>query len=226
MPPLRTIQRKCIETRSGCSRGRNREDEALWYGRAIVGLRDLWKTGRRRHHVLRDFVATVAANGQCSPHAVGRWRTQLERVLLTAQADTYSSRAAERVAAEPPLLLAELSVYSSVWWCLLCDSHVKVRLTETETETEKEKDKEKPKENEKEKEKDEEMNIGHTAVLFFLNSADFASPGSTWSFLVTASTWLHWAPLDPLGPTYPENARIRSSEKRVFNVASCEVHFL
>ena len=61
--------------------------------------------------LLRDLETTAAANGQCSPHAVGRWRTQLVRVLLTAQADTYlralGSRAAERPAAEPPLLLAE-----------------------------------------------------------------------------------------------------------------------
>ena len=61
--------------------------------------------------LLRDLVTTAAANGQCSPHAVGRWRTQLERVLLTAQADTYlralGSRTAERPVAEPPLLLAE-----------------------------------------------------------------------------------------------------------------------
>ena len=61
--------------------------------------------------LLRDLVATAAANGQCSPHAVGRWRTQLERVLLTAQADTYlralGCRVAERRAVEPLLLLAE-----------------------------------------------------------------------------------------------------------------------
>ena len=41
--------------------------------------------------LLRDLVATAAANGRCSPHAVGRWRTQLERVLLTAQADILAS---------------------------------------------------------------------------------------------------------------------------------------
>ena len=61
--------------------------------------------------LLRDLVTTAAANGQCSPHAVGRWRTQLKRVLLTAQADTYlralGTRAAERPAAEHPLRLAE-----------------------------------------------------------------------------------------------------------------------
>ena len=34
--------------------------------------------------LLRDLVATAAANCQCTPRAVGRWRTQLERVLLTA----------------------------------------------------------------------------------------------------------------------------------------------
>ena len=65
---------------------------------------------------------------------------QLERVPLTAQADTFlralGSTAAERPAAEPPLLLAEWGVCSSVWRCLQCDPHVKVRLTVTETETE------------------------------------------------------------------------------------------
>ena len=68
----------------------------------------------------RDLVTMAAANGQCSPHAVGLWRTQLERVLLTAQADTYlralGSRVAERPAAEPPLVMAECSVHS---FCLL-----------------------------------------------------------------------------------------------------------
>ena len=63
-----------------------------------------------RAKLLRDLVTSAAANGQCSPHAVGRWRTQLERVLLTAQSDTYlralGCRVAERHAAEPPLLLA------------------------------------------------------------------------------------------------------------------------
>ena len=61
--------------------------------------------------LLHDLATTAAANGQCSPHVVGRWRTQLERVLLTAHGDTYlralGSGVAERPAAEPPLLLAE-----------------------------------------------------------------------------------------------------------------------
>ena len=35
----------------GCSCWGSAENEALWYGRAIVGLRDLWKTGRRGHQV-------------------------------------------------------------------------------------------------------------------------------------------------------------------------------
>ena len=90
--------------------------------------------------LLRDLVTTAAAaDVQCSPHAVGRWRTQLERVLLIAQVDAYlralGSRTAERPAAEPPLLLAEERVYSSVWRCMHCDSHVKVRLTEMEAHT-------------------------------------------------------------------------------------------
>ena len=36
--------------------------------------------------VLGDLVTAAAANGNCSPHAVGRWRTQWERVLLSAEA--------------------------------------------------------------------------------------------------------------------------------------------
>ena len=69
------------------------------------------RLGGEGNKLLCDLVTMAAAKGQCSPHAVGRWRTQLERVLLTAQADTYlralGSRVAERPAAEPPLLLAE-----------------------------------------------------------------------------------------------------------------------
>ena len=82
--------------------------------------------------LLRDLVTTVAANRQCRPHAVGRWMTQLERVLLTA----LGSRVAERPAAEPPLLLAEWSVYRCAWRCLHGDSHMKLRLTGLKTKTE------------------------------------------------------------------------------------------
>ena len=58
------------------------------YGMAVRAL--VFKTyGIEGTKLLRDLVTTAAANGQCSPHAVGRWRTQLERVLLTAQAGTY-----------------------------------------------------------------------------------------------------------------------------------------
>ena len=90
------------------------------YGTAVRSLvyETYGRLGGEGAKLLRDLVTTAAANGQCSPHAVGRWRTQLERVLLTAQADTclraLGSRVAERPA-EPPLLLAEWSVYSSVW---------------------------------------------------------------------------------------------------------------
>ena len=47
----RTSQRKCVETRGGCSCWRSGESEVLRYGRAIVGLRGLWKTWRRRGQV-------------------------------------------------------------------------------------------------------------------------------------------------------------------------------
>ena len=78
------------------------------YGMAVGAL--VFETygglGSEGTKLLRDLVTTAAANGQCSPHAVGR--TQLERVLLTAQAGTnlraLGSRVAERPAAEPPVL--------------------------------------------------------------------------------------------------------------------------
>ena len=73
------------------------------YGMAVRAL--VFETyGIEGTKLLRDLVTTAAANGQCSPHAVGRWSTQLERVLLTAQAGTYLRALGT---AEPPLLLAE-----------------------------------------------------------------------------------------------------------------------
>ena len=83
------------------------------YGTAVRALvfETYGRLGGEGTKLLSDLVTTAAANGQYSPHAVGRWRTQLERVLLTAQTDTYlravGSRVAERPAAEHPLRLAE-----------------------------------------------------------------------------------------------------------------------
>ena len=105
------------------------------YGTAVRPLvfETCGRLGGEGTKLLRDLV-TTAANGQCSPRAVGRWRILLERVLLTAQADTYlralGSRAAERPAAEHPLRLAESCVHFSDWRCFHCDCHVKVRLAE------------------------------------------------------------------------------------------------
>ena len=107
----RTLQRKCVETKVAAVAGE--AEKTKRYGMAVRSLvfETYGRLGGEGTKLLRDLVTTVAANGQCSPHAVGRWRTQLERVLLTAQADTYlralGSRVAERPAAEPPLLLAE-----------------------------------------------------------------------------------------------------------------------
>ena len=55
------------------------------YGTAVRALvfETYGRLGGEGTKLLRDLVTTAAANGQCSPHAVGRWRTQLERVLLT-----------------------------------------------------------------------------------------------------------------------------------------------
>ena len=49
--------------------------------------------------LLEDLVATAAANGNRSPHAVVRWRTQQERVLLSAKADTFLRALGSRAAA-------------------------------------------------------------------------------------------------------------------------------
>ena len=110
MTECRTLQRKCVETRCGYSCWE--AEKTKRYGVAVRAL--VFEThgsrGRKDTKLLRDLVTTAAANGQCSPDAVGRWRTQLERVLKTAQAGTYlralGSRVAERPAAQPPLLSA------------------------------------------------------------------------------------------------------------------------
>ena len=79
------------------------------YGMAVRALvfETYGRLGGEGTKLLRDLVTKAATNGQCSPHAVGRWRTQLERVLLTAQADTYLRALSPKVAERPPLLLAE-----------------------------------------------------------------------------------------------------------------------
>ena len=112
------------------------------YGTAVRSLvfETYGRLGDEGTKMLRELVSTAAANGRCSPHAVGRWRTQLERVLLTAQADTYlralGFRVVQRPAVEPPSAVCRVEyTFLFVWRCLHCDSHVKVRLTETETET-------------------------------------------------------------------------------------------
>ena len=100
------------------------------YGTAVRSLvfETCGRLGGEGTKLLCDLVTTAAANGQCSPHAVGRWRTQLERVLLTAQADLR----ALVPESWSDLLLSLLCLWQSrvcavvfVWRCLHCDSHVK-----------------------------------------------------------------------------------------------------
>ena len=73
------------------------------YGTAVRSLvfETHGRLGGEGTKLLRDLVATAVANGQCSPRAVGRWRTQLEWVLLTAQADTYLRALGSRVVERP-----------------------------------------------------------------------------------------------------------------------------
>ena len=59
--------------------------------RALVFERLMEDCAARAPSCCVNLVTTAAENGQCSPHAVGRWRTHLERVLLTAQANIFSS---------------------------------------------------------------------------------------------------------------------------------------
>ena len=92
---------------------------------------------RAPHCCVIWLVTTAAASGQCSPHTVGRWRTQLERAMLTAQADTYLRALGSRLAERPASVdgRVECAQFLSVRKYLPCDSHVKVRLTETESKT-------------------------------------------------------------------------------------------
>ena len=57
------------------------------YARSLV-FETYGRLGGEDTKLLRDLVTTAAANGQCSPHAGGRWRTQLERMLMSALAES------------------------------------------------------------------------------------------------------------------------------------------
>ena len=71
-------------------------------------------------------MTAAAANDKCSPHAVGRWRTQLERVMLPADADTfycarYGSRAAatgQPTALSSPVQEDSRAFFSLCWRCI------------------------------------------------------------------------------------------------------------
>ena len=110
MPACRTLHRKCVETRGCCDCGRDGENEAIWSGFAIAGLRDLRKTGRRRHQV----AARLGEDG--GERAVQPTRCWTMEDPVGTSAAVCSSRhllastgvrVAERPAAEPPLLQAE-----------------------------------------------------------------------------------------------------------------------
>ena len=76
----------------------------------------------------RDPVTTAPATCNCSPHALGRWRTQLERVLLSAEADT-SLRALGSIVAATGVLGQQAAVSRPVqedsrWPCLCLSGQV------------------------------------------------------------------------------------------------------
>ena len=112
MPARRTLQRKCVETRVAAVAGEAEKRSAVEWPCERWSSRLMEDWAVRAPSCCLILVTTAAGDGQRSPNAVGRWRrTQLERVLLNAQADTHlralGSRVAERPAAEPLLLLAE-----------------------------------------------------------------------------------------------------------------------
>ena len=66
-------------------------EKARTYGGACLAIafESYGRLGTLSARNLRAFVAARAAAGVCSPHAARRWRTQLERSLLAAEADTW-----------------------------------------------------------------------------------------------------------------------------------------
>ena len=78
---------RCNESASkpGVAVEAGESEKSMRYGTGVRPLvfETCGRLGEDGTKLLRDSVTTAAATGQCSMHADGRWRTKLERVLLT-----------------------------------------------------------------------------------------------------------------------------------------------
>ena len=79
------------EAKLGAVASAGETEKAKRYGTAVRGRssRRMADSEVRASICCRDLLTTAVANGQCRPHAIGRWRTQLEPVLLSAEPDTF-----------------------------------------------------------------------------------------------------------------------------------------
>ena len=77
-------------SKPGVAARRRSKEKTKRYGLAVRSLvfETCGRLGGEGTRLLRDLVTIAAVNGQCSPYSVGRWRTRLGRVLMSAQADT------------------------------------------------------------------------------------------------------------------------------------------
>ena len=121
---------KCGLTASACE-----AQKAQRYGAAVHPSvsESYGRHGPADIKLFRDLLTITAAIGFCSPHAVGRWRTHLERVLLSAEADTSFCALGSRAAATGVLgQQAAVSPFTREDWCPPCLSFVErcvVRIT-------------------------------------------------------------------------------------------------
>ena len=69
-----------------------KESERRLHGVTLLsaewGIETIGHLGKDGTTLIRDLVTTAAARGLCSPHAVTRWRCQLQRLLVAAEGDT------------------------------------------------------------------------------------------------------------------------------------------
>ena len=99
MHACRTLHRKCVETRRGHMCWVSGEDEALWYGRAIAGFRDLWMTGRRQMYSAARMLSDDGEHSwkECSSlhkqtHTCERWALESQSDLLLSLLCCWQSR--------------------------------------------------------------------------------------------------------------------------------------
>ena len=88
------------ESAAGSAATAGENEKFARYGQQVQPL--VWETfgrmGVRSRETLRRVVTTAASGGGCNPFAAARWRTQLERAIIQAEADTYLRAMGTKVA--------------------------------------------------------------------------------------------------------------------------------